>query len=90
MLRRQFLTGCACCGLLARTPTLFAAAPGPLPARLERPEPGSDEGGLWSLLSREEERLKRSSCCATPLSMPTWPGSPAVWPASIAQTSACT
>jgi len=60
MLRRQFLTGCACCGLLARTPTLFAAAPGPLPARLERPEPGSDEGGLWSLLSREEERLKRS------------------------------
>jgi len=58
--RRHFITGCACCGLLASASTLLAASQGPLPARLQQPEPASDEGGLWSLLTREEERLKRS------------------------------
>ncbi|MEF8729166.1 MAG: M48 family metalloprotease [Accumulibacter sp.] len=60
MERRRFVTGCTCCGLLAGASTLLAAGQAVLPARLERPEPGSDEGGLWSLLTREEERLQRS------------------------------
>ncbi|MEF8753324.1 MAG: hypothetical protein V5B60_05190 [Accumulibacter sp.] len=60
MERRRFVTGCACCGLLASASTLLVAGQAVLPARLDRPEPGSDEGGLWSLLTREEERLQRS------------------------------
>lgn len=47
-------------GLMARASTLLAASSGALPARLERPDPGSDEGGLWAMLSREEARLKKS------------------------------
>jgi predicted Zn-dependent protease len=31
-----------------------------LPPRLPRPDPHTDEGGLWAMLDREEERLKRS------------------------------
>jgi predicted Zn-dependent protease len=42
--RRVFL---ACCGA-------------PLLPRVERPDPASDEGGLWALMDREEDRLKRS------------------------------
>jgi len=58
--RRDFITGCTCCGLMASASHLLAAGRGPLPARLERPDPSSDEGGLWALLSREEARLKKS------------------------------
>ena len=32
-----------------------------LPARFTRPGPETDEGGLWSLMDREETRLRRSS-----------------------------
>lgn len=30
------------------------------PARFERPDPASDEGGLWGLMDREEGKLRRS------------------------------
>ena len=60
MRRRDFLAGgCACCAGLA--PGLAAAqAAWEIPARFARPEAGSDEGGLWSLLDRQEARLRRS------------------------------
>jgi predicted Zn-dependent protease len=60
--RREF--GCAVCGLAA------LAYAGRLPAQSEpgalfvapgyRPEPGSDERGIWSLMDREEQELKTS------------------------------
>ncbi len=31
-----------------------------IPARFARPEAGSDEGGLWSMMDREEVRLRKS------------------------------
>jgi predicted Zn-dependent protease len=31
-----------------------------MPSRFVRPDPASDEGGLWSLMDREETRLRRS------------------------------
>ena len=39
----------------------LAAEPWNPPARFTRPEEGSEEGGLWALMDREEERLKRSA-----------------------------
>jgi predicted Zn-dependent protease len=48
--RRAFLAACA-------LPLLGHAAP----ARFERPDPVSDEGGLWAYMDREEERLRRSA-----------------------------
>lgn len=36
------------------------APPSPLPARFVRPALDTDEGGLWSLMDREETRLRRS------------------------------
>src|SRR5256885_14822780 len=61
MNRRGFLAGgCACCvgGLV---PGLAAAqAAWEIPARFARPEAGSDEGGLWSMMDREEVRLRKS------------------------------
>jgi beta-barrel assembly-enhancing protease len=48
--RRAFL---ACCAL----PLLGHAAP----ARFDRPDPASDEGGLWAYMDREEERVRRST-----------------------------
>lgn len=61
MRRRPFLLGCGCLA--------FAAAAGlradeydyPMPPRFTRPEAGTDEGGLWAFMDREEQRLKRSS-----------------------------
>ena len=61
MQRRPFLLGCGCLA--------FAAAAGlradeydyQVPPRFTRPEPGTDEGGLWAFMDREEQRLKRSS-----------------------------
>jgi hypothetical protein len=58
MERRGFLQACGCCGLAAAaTPFLDASD---LPPRLHRPDVATDEGGLWALLDREEERLKHS------------------------------
>jgi predicted Zn-dependent protease len=42
------------------TAVALAAEPWSMPARLQKPEAGSDEGGLWALLDREEAKLKRS------------------------------
>jgi len=61
--RRQF--GCACCGLgaglLAGSLSAQVPAPGrPLLAPGYRPAPESDEKGLWSLMDRAEQELKRS------------------------------
>jgi len=61
MQRRPFLLGCGCLA--------FAAAAGvraddydyQVPPRFARPEAGTDEGGLWAYMDREEQRLKRSS-----------------------------
>jgi predicted Zn-dependent protease len=61
MQRRPFLLGCGCLA--------FAAAAGvhadeydyQPPPRFTRPEAGTDEGGLWAFMDREEQRLKRSS-----------------------------
>jgi len=58
MRRRDFLA-CACCASLA--PGLAAAQPAwEIPARFARPDAGSDEGGLWSMMDREEVRLRKS------------------------------
>jgi len=61
--RRRWLCCAGACGL--------AAAAGPAsalvgddwaaPSRFTRPEVGTDEGGLWALMDREETRLRRSA-----------------------------
>jgi predicted Zn-dependent protease len=59
--RRRLIAaaGCACgAGLvpwLARAQDAWQ-----MPGRFARPEIGSDEGGLWALMDREEKRLRRS------------------------------
>jgi len=65
MRRRAALRwGCAQCaglGLLAAGADVVAQMPDwQPPARFVRPDAGSDEGGLWSLMDREETRLRRS------------------------------
>jgi predicted Zn-dependent protease len=45
MERRLFLQGCGCLAI----------------ERFVRPDPASDEGGLWAYMDREERRLERSS-----------------------------
>jgi beta-barrel assembly-enhancing protease len=65
MNRRDFLAvaGCACCaGLL---PCIsFAQGDSStdwqVPPRIKRPDVSTDEGGLWSLMDREEQRLRKS------------------------------
>lgn len=64
MKRRDLLAGgAACCACLlvrsawAQTPADLDYA---LPDRLTRPDPASDEGGLWALMDREERSLRRS------------------------------
>lgn len=60
MRRRPFLLGCGCLA--------FATAAGlradeyeyQAPPRFTRPEPSTDEGGLWAFMDREEQRLRRS------------------------------
>jgi len=60
MRRRPFLLGCGCLA--------FAAAAGlradeydyQAPARFARPDPSTDEGGLWAFMDREERRLMHS------------------------------
>lgn len=74
MNRRRWLRwGCAHCMTLAglaqaQSPASApasapspAAAPGwAVPPRFTRPDVASDEGGLWALMDREEQRLRRS------------------------------
>ncbi|MBL8488988.1 MAG: M48 family metalloprotease [Rhodocyclaceae bacterium] len=60
--RRGFLAGC-CCGALPGCLTGALAAEGQAwvaPPRLVRPESGTDEGGLWAFVDREETKLRRS------------------------------
>jgi beta-barrel assembly-enhancing protease len=68
--RRGFLrSACKHClgwgGLVAGLPALSQEAAGPgssfkMPSRFSRPAIDTDEGGLWSLMDREEARLRRS------------------------------
>lgn len=59
MLRRRFVLGCGCAALAAPG-WRGALAQWIAPGRLARPEPATDEGGLWALMDREEQRLRRS------------------------------
>lgn len=60
MKRRRWLAyGCAHCLVVASTHA-GAQADWSMPARFARPDVGSDEGGLWALMDREETRLRRS------------------------------
>jgi predicted Zn-dependent protease len=57
--RRTLLAGgCACGALLAAA--RINAQEWAAPARFARPDSASDEGGLWSMMEREETRLRRS------------------------------
>lgn len=60
MRRRAFLA--AGCGCLAGVLPVFGRAEGEwqMPPRFLRPEAGSDEGGIWAMMDREERRLRRS------------------------------
>jgi predicted Zn-dependent protease len=62
--RRVLAAGCLCglgvLPLLARAQSQDAAAEWRMPERFTRPETSTDEGGLWSLMDREETRLRRS------------------------------
>ncbi|MGE5160133.1 MAG: M48 family metallopeptidase, partial [Betaproteobacteria bacterium] len=67
MNRRGFLRwGCAHCALLYAASAQAQAVPASgggewaLPPRFAAPETGSDEGGLWAIMAREETRLRRS------------------------------
>jgi predicted Zn-dependent protease len=57
--RRAFLSACGACGALAAT-SFARAQEWAAPARFARPDLGSDEGGLWSMMDREETKLRRS------------------------------
>ena len=60
MKRRRWIAGaCAHCALLA-TAGVRAQAEWAPPPRFARPDVGSDEGGLWAMMDREETRLRRS------------------------------
>jgi beta-barrel assembly-enhancing protease len=60
--RRWLQRGCAqCAALFALSPPASAQADWAMPARVERPDMASDEGGLWAMMDREETKLRRSS-----------------------------
>lgn len=60
MKRREFVVGgCACCAALFAA-GLHAQQEWQAPARFTRPNIGSDEGGLWAIMDREEKRLRSS------------------------------
>jgi beta-barrel assembly-enhancing protease len=55
--------GCLQCTLLALTARRAMAEVGAnwtAPSRFAEPDPASDEGGLWAMMSREEQRIRRS------------------------------
>jgi Zn-dependent protease with chaperone function len=56
MKRRQFIAACAGCALSR----LAWGQDWASPARFARPELATDEGGLWAIMDREEQRLRRS------------------------------
>lgn len=59
MKRRNWLCwGCLHCAAFAGA--AFAQADWSPPPRFTRPDVGTDEGGLWALMDREEVRLRRS------------------------------
>ena len=57
MKRRKFIAGgCAlCASSFAAAQSIWAP-----PARFAKPDSATDEGGLWSIMDREEVRLRRS------------------------------
>ncbi len=60
MSRRRFLgAGCAACGMLLGG-AAWGQAAWQMPARFSRPASETDEGGLWAMMDREEQRLRRS------------------------------
>lgn len=61
MRRRPFLLGCGCLALAAAAGVDAGEYDYQMPPRFARPEVGTDEGGLWGYMDREEQRLKRSS-----------------------------
>jgi predicted Zn-dependent protease len=61
MQRRPFLLGCGCLAFAAAAGVRADEYDYQVPPRFARPEPGTDEGGLWAFMDREEQRLKRSS-----------------------------
>ncbi|MBL8474310.1 MAG: M48 family metalloprotease [Rhodocyclaceae bacterium] len=56
MKRRQFIVAAGASALLAGAADLSWQAP----PRFERPDIGSDEGGLWGMMDRQEARIRRS------------------------------
>jgi predicted Zn-dependent protease len=61
MRRRPFLFGCACLALAAAAGVRADEYDYQAPPRFSRPDPSSDEGGLWAYMDRQEQQLKRSS-----------------------------
>jgi len=61
MQRRPFLLGCGCLAFAAAAGVRADEYDYQVPPRFTRPDPGTDEGGLWAFMDREEQRLKRSS-----------------------------
>jgi beta-barrel assembly-enhancing protease len=59
--RRAFLRGCGCLAIGAAARLACADDAYVLPPRIARPEPASEEGGLWAYMDRAEQRLRRSS-----------------------------
>jgi len=53
--RRAFIGTCGCCAAAALLGQGWVPPP-----RLRRPDAKTDEGGLWALMDREEERLRQS------------------------------
>jgi len=61
MRRRPFLLGCGCLALAAAAGVRADEYDYQAPPRFSRPDPSSDEGGLWAYMDRQEQQLKRSS-----------------------------
>jgi predicted Zn-dependent protease len=58
--RRRFVLGCGCAALSVLARRGGAQERWSMPPRLARPDPASDEGGWWSQMDREEQRLRAS------------------------------